>query len=202
MSNIDNIKLQIEALSTSLFMKKYNHFESVLKQFYFRSVNLTNNPIIYYYAGCYNSKKSISFDYENDKINFSEINFSKLPSNYINLFTINELLKIDKKYELSSNEFKELLVDSPIKKISYTCFSICFKLISMRNKLAHESSKLDLNPDKDIIELFDTETIEKFFFNEFENYDMNNMNDNTRAILSNVVYIDLLSNEIEKLQLN
>ena len=72
----------------------------------------------------------------------------------------------------------------------------------MRNKLAHESSKLDLNPDKDIIELFDTETIEKFFFNEFENYDMNNMNDNTRAILSNVVYIDLLSNETEKLQLN
>ena len=199
MSNIDNITVQIEAISTSIFMKKYSRFESILKKFYFKSVDVKKNPIIYYYAGCYNAKKSISFDYENDRINFNEMNFAKIPSNYINAFSINELLKIDKKYELSSREFKDLLIDSPIKKISYNCFSMCFKLINMRNKIAHESSELDLNPDKDIIELFDTKTISEKFSIEFENFDLDNMNDNTRAILSNVVYIDLLARKIEAL---
>lgn len=200
MLHIEIVEEQIEAIASALFLKKYNLFEKSLKNFYLNNVKLNDNPILYYYTGAENVKKNIVLCFEDGCTRFNEYKFKDISEKYINYFTLKEIVKLDKLYDLSKGKFKNLYIDSVNRATeSYDFFGTCSKLISMRNKLAHESSNLSLKPDDDIVEILDDENINSIYNEHFTNFDLTKMNNSTKAILSNSVFVDKVCEKIKSL---
>ncbi len=70
------------------------------------------------------------------------------------------------------------------------------RLISMRNKLAHEVVQLQFR-NQDLIELLSHEQIAQESFDVLQNYDIQKMDDMTLYIASNTVYIRKLICRLE-----
>ena len=92
------------------------------------------------------------------------------------------------KYEIQSLQTKQTV---------YSYLDCTIKLINMRNILSHELSELKFK-DKDLIELLSIENLKKQEFPMLLNYDLEIMDDMTKYIASNIVYMRIMLEKITK----
>lgn len=194
----DNFIFQMEAIALSLYIKEFSIFEKQLRAFYLTYFDLEKNPELYYFMGCHNVRNGIRIDIDSDSCEFDQIKIKDIPSKFHEYLTPTQLLKIDKKYNCKK-ELKNINIPSIRKTMNFEYYSVCKKLINMRNRIAHEYSSLVLNPDKDIIDLLNDEILKENFSKYFDGYDISIANDNTKTMLSNIFYLKIVSNEIKKM---
>lgn len=103
--------------------------------------------------------------------------------------TMNQIIKLEKK-ERGIAKFNQNISSIQSRRLEYTFYDCCIKLINMRNKMAHEFFDLDIKEDKDTIEVLSNDNIERFkpkWLGNFNNYD--ELDFNIKFILSNYIYM-------------
>jgi hypothetical protein len=148
---------------------------------------------LYFYYGIYVGH-NVTFDFEKNCVSLSDV----VKYNEDELFkslNLNKIIKFERKESLI-DAFK-FNVDSVIRtSICFPFYDCCLKLISMRNKLAHEAESLSFK-DNDIIENLSIEYLKKYEYPYIEGYSVEDADDIIVALLSNIVYMRKI---IEKLQ--
>ena len=174
------------------FLSKYNSLENYIRKLFEGSIidiDVNTKNYLYFYYG---TKIDIYMDFQNNKI--MSVPFEFNDNERFKKITFNQIIKIQKQRTII--EKLNCDIQSVQSKTYYSICDVCIKLISMRNKLAHEICDCNFK-NADIVEKLSDENICKYI--EKYNYDFNvsQMSDDIKEIFSNVVYIDAI---IEKLQ--
>ena len=166
-------------------MDMFNKLEKLVRQQF--ETNLDNleatklNRLYFIYGG----KIGTYFDYRTDTIRLTEMKF-KYDEKFKDL-TIIQLIRTNKMLRFISCFEKE------VKSIQRetTVFDMqdsVIKLINMRNILSHELNECEFK-DKDIIELLSDEKIESLAFDFLVGYDYMLMDNPSKCIISNYIYM-------------
>lgn len=193
-----NIFSQSELLLVALFLRDFSVLEKNIFRVYNNKIKMENNGIISYYCGGLSILKKVYLDVPEYSFNINKMPYSKIQGNFSEVFSLKQILKIDKNKKIIS-DFHSLEIESVQQNlIYYNFFDVCEKLISMRNKVAHEYSDRDFNSAKDVIEVLNISNITKYFNNEYE-IDLTNLSDISIQIISNLCYLNILNTRIKKL---
>lgn len=196
MKNIskEKISFQLRTIVVVKYLEIYNYMEKKVKNIFSEEIKNTDekfkNKLYFFYGG----NSSINIDFSKSMLT---MNFKKFRENEeFNSFSFNQIIKIckeDKKVEKFNFNIKSIQV----KQEEFDFYSLCTKLISMRNKLAHEILK-DNFDDEDIIELLSDEKIKENVITELETFDINLMDLSTKQIYSNLLYLNRIVIEINE----
>lgn len=196
MKNIskEKISFQLRTIVVVKYLEIYNYMEKKVKNVFSEEIKNTDekfkNKLYFFYGG----NSSINIDFSKSMLT---MNFKKFRENEeFNSFSFNQIIKIckeDKKVEKFNFNIKSIQV----KQEEFDFYSLCTKLISMRNKLAHEILK-DNFDDEDIIELLSDEKIKENVITELETFDINLMDLSTKQIYSNLLYLNRIVIEINE----
>lgn len=181
-----------KALVIYEFMKQFNYLEKVIKNKFSELASKANdsekNKLYFYHGGLIGR---VYIDYSNDNLKFNEISF-KTNEKFKN-FTLNQILGILEKSKLKEN-FPDNINSIIYKRIEHSFLDSIKRIISMRNKLAHELVNLKFN-DKDYIELLPIDVLEDRLDIQFdENYDEANQ---IQIIFSNIAYINIIVKKVQ-----
>lgn len=171
------------------FISKFTNLENLIKRTFINSIpnlsNTTINKLYFIYGGKLNSY----YEYEGEELKLNTIKFKEKES--FNDISINQIIKIFSKN--SEIPILNLEIESLEKKIISFKLSDCvMKLISMRNKLAHEMKNLKFYESKDLIELLSDKKINNTIDESFNLLSINYLDDMTKYILSNIIYMDII----------
>jgi len=190
----EKISFQLRTIVVVKYLEIYNYMEKKVKNVFSEEIKNTDekfkNKLYFFYGG----NSSINIDFSKSMLT---MNFKKFRENEeFNSFSFNQIIKIckeDKKVEKFNFNIKSIQV----KQEEFDFYSLCTKLISMRNKLAHEILK-DNFDDEDIIELLSDEKIKENVITELETFDINLMDLSTKQIYSNLLYLNRIVIEINE----
>lgn len=187
---VDNrafVQLELEALSVRYFVVKYSELERKVKDLFrqnISSISGENRQLLYFYlAGI---KCSAHIEYGINALKTDDVRF--LANEKFAQFSLSQIIKIQRHNHLLTL-FEFNIPSLNRTSTEYTFSDCCVKLLSMRNKLAHEISHLSFD-DKDIIELLSNEYIRNNSSRWFSSLDTELMNDETKYIFSNVIIMD------------
>lgn len=176
---------QIKSIVIYQFLIIFNEIESLIREKF--EVCLTDikneelNRLYFLYGG----KIVTFFEYETDTMRLTEMKFK--PNEKFRNLTIMQIIKLNKKVKIIK-AFEKEIKSIQREKTVFDFQDSVIKLINMRNILSHELVKCVFK-DKDVIELLSDEKIFSFEFDFLANYDLKLMDDSTKAILSNYVYM-------------
>ncbi|MGI6505557.1 MAG: hypothetical protein ACOX2V_04140 [Clostridia bacterium] len=182
-----------KAMAIYVFLNEFNNLENLIKGRFYKlaieAVDDEKNRLYFYYGGL---AGRISLEYDSDILEFkNEIKFK--PNEKFKKFTLNQILGL-----LRKSSFKQCFpqnIDSVVHKTQQHDFLGSVKrLISMRNKLVHELVQLKFR-NEDFIELLPKNILEEKLDIQFD--EKSDEADQIQIILSNVVYINMLNDEIE-----
>lgn len=189
------LQLQLKAMSIHYFIVKFDEFERKVKEIFSHNISCLadeKKQLLYFYlAGV---KCSTYIDYTAKAIQTVKLRFTK--DEKFTSFTLNQIVKIQRQ-ELMFGIFEFNIPSINNKSTEYTFTDCCLKLISMRNKLAHEMADLSFG-EKDIIELLSNEYIHKNSSSWFQTMDADKMDDDTKHIFSNLVMIERIMRLLEE----
>lgn len=196
MKNIskEKISFQLRTIVVVKYLEIYNYMEEKVKNIFSEEIKNTDekfkNKLYFLYGG----NSSINIDFSKNMLIMNAKKFRE--NEEFNSFSFNQIIKIckeDKKIEKFNFNIKSIQV----KQEEFDFYSLCTKLISMRNKLAHEILK-DNFDDEDIIELLSDEKIKENVILELETFDINLMDLPTKQIYSNLLYLNRIVIEINE----
>lgn len=148
---------------------------------------------LYFYYGI-NVGHNVFFDFDKDCVSLGNT-VSYNENEMFKTLNLNKIVKFERKESLI--KVLNFNVDSVVRKSScFPFYDCCIRLMNMRNKLAHEVDTLSFQ-ERDIIEILSSEYLKKYNYDYLEGYEINYSDENTIALLSNIVY---MRNIIEKLQ--
>jgi len=181
----ETIVLQLKSLFIFEFLNTYNELERIVRTVFENNISAlpseTKQRLYFFYGG----KIGTYIEYTDSAIKLDEIQY-KSDENFKKL-SLNQIIKIFKEdpcIEAFNFDIKSIQRTSTVFP-----FTDCvLKLLNMRNKLAHELVDLQFK-DKDLIELLLIEYIKKESFITLQNYDIENMDNMTQYIASNIVYM-------------
>ena len=190
------VQFQIEALTIRYFNKFFNELEIELKTYFTNnilSVSSEKRELLYFALSGIKSNQ-ITFEADNASISLEKVKYKK--DETFSVFTANQIIKLQKKYNLLTK--LNFTIQSYNSKTTVYPFTDCFlKLISMRNKLAHEMTHLAFR-DSDIIEIvsnnFICEQSDKWFYT----LDTTVMSDESKSIFSNLLFMENMLSELRK----
>lgn len=188
-NNNEFVVLQFEALSIRYFIIKYAEFENIVKHL-FRSnlslINETNKQMLYFYlAGI---KHSSYIEYTTNSLKTNTAQF--LTDESFAMLSLSQIIKIQRQNHLL--KIFDFNIPSIMKKsVEYEFTDCCIKLLSMRNKLAHEMSDLAFD-DKDTIELLSNAYIKENSSTWFSTLDTELMSNGAKQIFSNIIMLDII----------
>ena len=179
-------QLQLEALSIRYFIVKYDEFERKVKTLFSSNISKVspeNKQMLYFFlAGI---KCSARIDYLSNSLKTDDARYSE--NEKFTHLSFSQIIKIQRQnHVLDLFEFNVPSINS--KTTEYTFTDCCVKLLSMRNKLAHEMARLSF-VDKDIIELLSNEYIKNNSSVWFSSMDTELMNNETKCIFSNLLML-------------
>ncbi len=198
MSNIkaiskETLTRQIKSLIVFEFLDMFNSLEDEIRETFEKSLSNTSstlmNKLYFYYGG----KIGTSIEPIDNSIKLEKINYKE--NEVFKKLTITQIIKI---YKAEPNiHIFDFNIDSIQKPKTQLRFSDCVsKLVSMRNKLAHEMHDCSFL-DKDIIEVITIEKLQSYTFDTLINYDISNMDDMTQHIASNIIYMRLFITQLQ-----
>lgn len=189
---------QIKSLIIFDFLYTFNYLEEIIRETFEKSLsnipNELSNKLFFYYGG----KIGTSIDTTDNSIRLETIKYKK--DEVFKKLTVNQIIKIYKT-EPKVNVF-DFNIDSIQKPKTQLRFSDCvLKLISMRNRLAHEMNDCNFI-DKDIIEVIAIDKLKTYSFDTLANFDISNMDNMTQCIASNIVYMRTMISSLNEKEQN
>lgn len=189
---------QIKSLIIFDFLDTFNYLEEIIRETFEKSLsnipNELSNKLFFYYGG----KIGTSIDTTDNSIRLETIKYKK--DELFKKLTVNQIIKIYKT-EPKVNVF-DFNIDSIQKPKTQLRFSDCvLKLISMRNRLAHEMNDCNFI-DKDIIEVITIDKLKTYSFDTLVNFDISNMDNMTQCIASNIVYMRTMISSLNEKEQN
>lgn len=188
------LKLRIKCIIIFEFLNLYNKFELTIRSVFENHIKNFDKTLIqklYFYSGGHIGSY---IDYPSNTIKLNSLEYKK--DYTFKDLTINQIVKIIKQEEHCSL-FKYEIQSLQTKQTVYSYLDCTIKLINMRNILSHELAELKFK-DKDLIELLSIENLKKQEFPMLLNYDLEIMDDMTKYIASNIVYMRIMLEKITK----
>lgn len=186
---------EMDALVMYKFLILYNRFENKIKEIYRMEWVDLNEDVkrrVAYYVG---SIKGINAYIEYDTYSTKQDIYRYDEDSLISKMTINQIIRMERK-EKNVGLFN-FQIDSKLNKqltlISYDC---SLKLISMRNKLAHDILNINFK-SADIIEVLPNNIFEKEKDAWILNLQLDKLSDFGRAILSNYIFMNEILDRFE-----
>ncbi|MBQ7923180.1 MAG: hypothetical protein IJ325_11525 [Clostridia bacterium] len=193
-NNNEFITLQLESLAIRYFIIKYDAFEKTVKEIFsnnISSISPENKNLLYFYlAGL---KRSSYIDYEKISLKTDDLKFSKTEA--FSGFSLSNIIKIQEKNHLL-DIFNFNIPSLTNKSTEYPFTECCKKLLNMRNKLAHEMSRLTFK-NNDIIEVLTSTYIKELGTDWFSTLDTDLMNDETKYIFSNLIMLERIFEQLK-----
>ena len=150
---------QVEASLMRLYLEKFSILEKYLQACFIESVKLLDHEkqgeLLFYAAHMMDTK---NIDFSKCNVKCQTITFSKAKE--LSCFSTSKILNLQKHQKIL-NCFDKQIQSINNKMIVHELVDCCLKLLLMRNKLAHERSKLEFTQD-DAIELISDDEISKF----------------------------------------
>ncbi|MCM1237546.1 MAG: hypothetical protein NC489_46365, partial [Ruminococcus flavefaciens] len=191
-----------EALVVYNYMVLYDVFEHKLKDLFVKKVkaikydkeNSSKIERLYFYLGCVGMLSNyIEYDTYSTVSKHNKFGGSDM----INQFTLVQMVRIDEQEKLiECFKFNINSINNP-KLLQYSFHDCCKKLTNMRNLLAHNFSNLKANA-QNAIEILSDDKISALKSRWLENFDVKNMNDKSKLIFSNYIYMAEILEKLEK----
>ncbi len=191
---VTDIQLRIKAVVIYNFLVLYTDLEKVVKDIFSKSVprvDINSKYLLYFYYG---GRIGTRYEYMDETIKLREVAFKE--NELFKDYTINEIIRIDRKRVLLTN-FPENIA-SLQRKITFSFKDSILKLIKMRNRLAHELCECHFE-EAQIIEILSDDYLKKANYRFIEGLDLTLADDMTKAIFSNYIYMDIIKNELDKI---
>lgn len=189
----NTLSLQLKSLVIFEFLKEYNKLEQAIRKVFEDNVQILPPPILQQLYFYYGGKIGTYIEYEAHQIKLSSVKFRE--GELFKDLSINQIVKIFKNNNcLKAFDFSVESIQHSTN--AYSFYDCMARLISMRNKLAHEVVQLQFR-NQDLIELLSHEQIAQESFDVLQNYDIQKMDDMTLYIASNTVYIRKLIYRLE-----
>lgn len=190
--NKEILSNQLKSIIVLDFLNLYNEFEKSIRNVFEEQIKSMSKDIINQLYFYYGGKIGTYIDNDGDAIKLTTHEFKK--EEKFKQLTINQILKIGKKNKcIDKLDFEVQSIEKEI--VIFDFYDCAIKILNMRNKLAHEIK--DCNFNKDTIEILSMQNIEEYSTDCTLNYDLKLMDDMTKAILSNSVYIKIILKELE-----
>lgn len=187
MNGIDEntIVVQIKSLMVYEFLNEYNKLEYLIREIFERNIHsLPTNVIqqLYFFHG---GRIGSYIDTEGETVRLTSVKYKE--NDVFKELTVNQIIKIFKKNPcLDAFNFEIQSIQRA--GVTFTFFDCVIRIINMRNILAHEIVNIFFK-DKDLIELLSLDQLELQNFEMLRNYDICKMDNMTRYIASNIVYM-------------
>ena len=181
--------LQLKALTIHYFSTCFATLEKTVKDIFktrVREISADNKSLLYFYlAGI---KHSARIEYSSGTLITDSLSFSS-DENFSG-FSFAQIVKMQRQNRLLS-VFDFTIPSINNKTVVYDFSDCCEKLISTRNKLAHERSSIVFTP-KEIIEVLPDSQIMLRSADWFSSLDTTLMDDETKAVFSNLIIMELI----------
>jgi len=182
----EQISFQIRTIVVVKYLEIYNYMEEKVKQIFIEEIKNIDekfkNKLYFFYGG----NSSINIDFSKSALIMNAKKFKE--DEDFNSFSFNQIIKICKEYK-KIERFNFNIKSIQVKQEEFDFYSLCTKLISMRNKLAHEILRDNFN-NEDIIEMLSDEKIKDNVISELEIFDIDLMDLPTKQIYSNLLYLN------------
>ena len=187
---IDQVTLskQIKSIMIFEFLDKYNMLEKSIRESFETAIKTFNPQVIQQLYFYYGGKIGSSIEYETRTIKLKEIKYNE--NEFFKDFTTNQIIKIFKNTSyIEKFNFNIPSLRHPNNDFSF--YDCVVRLLNMRNRLAHEVSNTNFK-NSDLIELLSLDDIKQNSFIMLQNYDIDKMDDMTKYIASNIIYMDII----------
>lgn len=183
-----HIILQYKSVLIVQFISNYAKLEKLANEMFQSTVQKLDHRHknkLYFMYGC-TVGNEIYYDIEKECLSFvctRKYNDREL----FKSLKLNKIIKFDKKEHIISH-FAINIESIQKKNLEFPFHDCVIKLISMRNKLAHELDKISFK-DSDIIEKLSQENIEKHCLIWSKDWDFNLLDDDCISLYSNIIYM-------------
>lgn len=188
----EDITKQLKAIVIYEFLQTYNIFEKKIKELFYNSLNGVKPEIKQELYFIYGSKIGTYIEWSPLATKLSEVPYKE--DDQFKQLTINQIIKFDRSRQFIE-PFNVQLQSIQTKTSVYSFHDSAVKLIEMRNVLSHELVECNFR-EKHIIEKLTDEKISEQSIHLISNFDLTNMDDITKEIFSNIVYMYKMLEEI------
>lgn len=187
----EHIILQFKSVLMVQFISDFAKLEKVIIHAFQDCIYRTEHrhkSKLYFMYGC-TVGNEIFYDIERECLSLTAVR--KYDDNEMfKSLKLNKIIKFDKKEHIVDSF--NINIESVQKKSLVFPFHDCIlKLISMRNKLAHELDKINYR-DSDIIETLSIETIKRFPYRWSEDWDFDVFDNDCILLYSNLIYLEIV----------
>ena len=184
----DILCFQLRAIIIYEYLRCFNKLENEIREIFERNIQTLKPNFVSKLYFVYGGKIGTYIDYEQDTVKLRENSFKEQET--FKELSIIQILKLNKEANCIE-EFKVQVNSLQQKTVYFEFYDACIKLVNMRNILAHELSNINFKT-KDIIETLSDEKIIENVDERVNNYDISIMDENTKCIFSNLVYLKLI----------
>lgn len=187
--------VQVQALVIVKFFAMYSELENMVKAVFGKRVSACDNFIknkLHFYYGCM-AGKNLYIEYGSGKVKLNEQEYGD--EAMLKTFDFNKIIKIDEQEHIIS-EFDTDIQSIQTPALRYPFRTCCMKLINMRNILAHEMINLSFK-DKHYVEMLSDDNIDKNKREWLLDGDYDNMNNETKQIYGNIIYMEHIINVVK-----
>lgn len=186
----DILCFQLRAIIIYEYLRCFNKLENEIRKIFEKNIETLEPNFLNKLYFVYGGKIGTYIDYEQDVIKLREIVFKE--KEIFKELSIIQILKLNKEANCI-DEFKFQINSLQQKTVYFEFYDACIKLVNMRNILAHELNNINFKT-KDIIETLSDEKILENADERIKNYDIYIMDEITKCIFSNLVYLKLILN--------
>lgn len=196
MDSRERLILQNKSFLIVQFISNFAKLEKKVKKLFGQEIiNLdhSHRSKLYFMYGC-TVGNEIYYDIDNECISLA----LKRKYNDTELFkslNLNKIVKFNKKENIIS-QFNFTIDSVQKNNLAFPFHDSVIKLISMRNKLAHELDSISFR-EADIIEKLSLETLNKSHYSCLVEWNLEKFDDECLAIGSNIVYISIISSKLD-----
>lgn len=185
-----NDQEKLKRSSIYVFMNKFNLLERKIKEDFSDNLSefdtLELNKLYFYYGGL---AGRVQIDYENDLLEYKKINFRN--NEKFRNFSLKQILEISQKFGWWER-YPQYIQSVTRANEQHPYAGSIYKLLSMRNRLAHELSDLKFKT-RDYIEILPKSILDQKLSISFNDVVEN---DQIKIVLSNIVYLDIILDKL------
>lgn len=186
----DTLSFQLRAIVIYEYLICFNKLEKEIRKIFERNIQILEPNFINKLYFVYGGKIGTYIDYEQDLLKLNEISFKE--KELFKELSIIQILKLNKEANCIE-EFKCQINSLQQRTVCFEFYDACIKLVNMRNILAHELTNINFKTTH-IIEILSNEKISENVDERLKDYDVSLMDEITKSIFSNLVYLKLILN--------
>lgn len=198
--------LTVNSILIVQYLSMYSKLGRIIKQIFqskIEAIDHVHKNKLYFMLGC-NLSTNVIYSYEESHfyINGGKRSWGFDNSEKFVFLDFNKIIRFDE-HEHLIDEFNIDIESIRYKNIVFPLHDMCRKIISMRNKLAHEYDDLSF-VNKDVIEILSREILDvwRAKYQWLSEYEIKEDNDIAQALFSNYIYMAILLDKMKAIPNN